>query len=193
MWEAFAAATAALPGGTESEVAEAGLRGALDVFGARRVEIEVRAATGERRYAQDGPGQDNAVAGLPGPAITRSMAVSGETVGELTVWLSEPTLPVPRDEAAISAYGDALGGALHDAAARARVAALEEKVAYDNVRDQLTGLLSRTRHLPHHLLQLERLASTGHAHQQRMPIHRKQRIQRHLHLLGGFSAQRAGI
>jgi len=143
MWEAFAAATAALPGGTESDVAEAGLRGALDVFGARRVEIEVHAGTGERRYAQDGPGQDNAVAGLPGPAITRSMAVSGETVGELTVWLSEPALPVPRDEAAISAYGDALGGALHDAAARARVAALEEKVAYDNLRDGLTGLLNR--------------------------------------------------
>ncbi len=143
MWEAFAAATAALPGGTESEVARAGLRGALDVFGARRVEIEVRTRDGERRYAEDGPGQDNAVAGLPGPAITRSMAVSGEIVGELTVWLSEPTLPVPRDEAAISAYGDALGGALHDAAAHERVAALEEKVAYDTVHDQLTGLLNR--------------------------------------------------
>jgi diguanylate cyclase (GGDEF)-like protein len=143
IWESFAAATAVLPGGTESDVAEAGLRGALDVFGARRVEIELHTQTGERRYAQDGPGQDNAVAGLPGPAITRSMAVSGEIVGELTVWLSEPTLPAPRDEAAISAYGDALAGALHDAAARARVAALEETVAYDTLRDRLTGLLNR--------------------------------------------------
>jgi diguanylate cyclase (GGDEF)-like protein len=143
MWEAFAAATAALPGGTESEVAQAGLRGALDVFGARRVEIEVRTKNGERRYAEDGPGQDNVLAGLPGPAITRSMAVSGEIVGELTVWLSEPTLPVPRDEAAISAYGDALGGALHDAAVHERVTALEERVAYDTVHDQLTGLLNR--------------------------------------------------
>jgi diguanylate cyclase (GGDEF)-like protein len=143
MWEAFAAATAALPGGTESEVAQAGQRGALDVFGARRVEIEVRTNNGERRYAEDGPGQDNVLAGLPGPAITRSMAVSGEVVGELTVWLSEPTLPVPRDEAAISAYGDALGGALHDAAVHERVTALEERVAYDTVHDQLTGLLNR--------------------------------------------------
>jgi diguanylate cyclase (GGDEF)-like protein len=143
MWEAFAAAAAALPAGTESEVAAAGLRGALDVFGARRVEIEVRGPAGERRYAEDGPGQDNAVAGLPGPAITRSMAVSGEIVGELTVWLSEPTLPAPRDEAAISAYGDALGAALHDAAAHERVVELQQRVAYDTLHDQLTGLKNR--------------------------------------------------
>ena len=38
-----------------------------------------------------------------GPAITRSMAVAGRPVGELTVWLGEPGLPVPRDEAAIAA------------------------------------------------------------------------------------------
>ncbi|MGX6602653.1 putative bifunctional diguanylate cyclase/phosphodiesterase [Micromonosporaceae bacterium Da 78-11] len=143
MWEAFAAATATLPGGTQADVVEAGLHGALDVFGARRVEIEVRAEDGPRQYAQDGPGQDNTVAGLPGPAITRSMAVAGEVVGELTVWLSEPTLPVPRDEAAISAFGDALAGALHDAAAHERVAQLQERVDYDTVHDQLTGLMNR--------------------------------------------------
>jgi diguanylate cyclase (GGDEF)-like protein len=143
MWEAFAAATAALPGGAEIDVVRSGLRGALDVFGARRVEIEVRAEDGQRRYADDGPGQDNVVAGLPGPAITRTMAVGGEVVGELTVWLSEPTLPVPRDEAAISAYGDALAGALHDAAAHERVAELQERVAYDTVHDPLTGLMNR--------------------------------------------------
>jgi diguanylate cyclase (GGDEF)-like protein len=144
VWEAFAAATAVLPAGSESDVVRTGLRGALDVFGARRVEIEVRTKNGERRYAVDGPGQDNAVAGLPGPAITRSMAVSGEIVGELTVWLSEPRLPVPRDEAAISAYGDALAGALHDAAAHERVAELEEQVAHDARQDRLTGLINRT-------------------------------------------------
>jgi diguanylate cyclase (GGDEF)-like protein len=143
MWEAFAAATAALPGGSETDVVRAGLRGALNVFGGRRVEIEVRADDGQRRYAEDGPGQDNLVAGLPGPAITRTMAVGGEVVGELTVWLSEPTLPVPRDEAAISAYGDALAGALHDAAAHERVAELQERVAYDTVHDPLTGVMNR--------------------------------------------------
>jgi diguanylate cyclase (GGDEF)-like protein len=96
------------------------------------------------RYAEDGPGTENPAAGLPGPAITRTMAVSGEVIGELTVWLSEPTLPVPRDEAAISAYGDALAGALHDAATHERVAVLEQRVEYDAVHDQLTGLMNRT-------------------------------------------------
>ncbi|MBM2623460.1 EAL domain-containing protein [Actinoplanes sp. LDG1-06] len=144
MWEAFSAATATLPGGTEAEVVRAGLGAALEVFGARRVEIEVRDQDGERGYAQDGPGQDNAIAGLPGPAITRSMAVAGETVGELTVWLAEPTLPAPRDEAAISAFGDVLAGALHDAATRARVAELEEQSTRDLTQDRLTGLLNRT-------------------------------------------------
>ncbi|MDY7087513.1 MAG: bifunctional diguanylate cyclase/phosphodiesterase [Actinomycetota bacterium] len=143
MWEAFSAATATLPAGTEAEVVRAGLGAALDVFGARRVEIEVRGRDGERRYAKDGPGQDNVVAGLPGPAITRTMEVAGDAVGELTVWLADPTLPVPRDEAALSAFGDALAGALHDAATRTRLAELEERITRDLTQDRLTGLLNR--------------------------------------------------
>jgi diguanylate cyclase (GGDEF)-like protein len=144
MWEAFAQATPALPGGSLADVAAAGLRGALTVFGARRAEIEVRGEDGLTRYAEDGPGTENPAAGLPGPAITRTMAVAGEVVGELTVWLSEPTLPVPRDEAAISAYGDALAGALHDAAAHEQVAQLQRRVDYETVHDLLTGLMNRT-------------------------------------------------
>jgi diguanylate cyclase (GGDEF)-like protein len=144
MWEAFAAAIGTLPGGSESEVVEAGLSGALAVFGARRVEIELHTEGEPRQYAEDGPGQDNVLAGLPGPAITRTMGVGGEIVGELTVWLSEPTLPAPRDEAAITAYGDALAGALHDAAAREHLSELQEQLSYRIVHDQLTGLRNRT-------------------------------------------------
>jgi len=143
-WEAFARATAALPGAVESEVATAGLRGALDVFGARRVEIEVLRPDGRHnRYAEDGPGQDADASGLPGPVITRSMAVAGSPVGELTVWFAEPTLPVVRDELAVSAYADALAGALHDAAARERLAALDARSSHLAVHDPLTGLLNR--------------------------------------------------
>ncbi|GIF12468.1 putative bifunctional diguanylate cyclase/phosphodiesterase [Actinoplanes teichomyceticus] len=143
MWEAFAAATARLPGASEAEVARAGLRGALDVFGARRVELELRGECGSRRYTEDGPGQGPEVA-TSGPAVTRSMAVAGRPVGELTVWLGEPTLPVPRDEAAITAYGEALAGALHDAAAHQRIAELDARVAHDRVHDPLTGLINRS-------------------------------------------------
>ncbi|AEV81869.1 diguanylate cyclase [Actinoplanes sp. SE50] len=142
MWEAFAAATARLPGTTEAEVARAGLRGALDVFGARRAELELRSEQGSRRYAEDGPGQNPDVA-RSGPAVTRGMAVAGRPVGELTVWLGEPTLPAARDEAAITAYGEALAGALHDAAAHQRITELDALVAHDRVHDPLTGLSNR--------------------------------------------------
>jgi diguanylate cyclase (GGDEF)-like protein len=144
-WEAFARAIATLPGSGEAEVAAAGLSGALDVFGARRVEIEVLLPDGSHdRYAQDGPGQDVDASGLPGPVITRAMEVAGTPVGELTVWFAEPTLPVIRDELAVSAYADALAGALHDAAARVRLAALDARSSHDAVHDPLTGLLNRT-------------------------------------------------
>ncbi|HEU4346160.1 MAG TPA: bifunctional diguanylate cyclase/phosphodiesterase [Actinoplanes sp.] len=143
-WAAFAKATADLPGTVEREVIDAGLRGALDVFGARRVEIEINAPDGGRRhYHRDAPGQDPAASGLPGPAITRSMAVGETAIGELTVWMAEPTLPVIRDELAVSAYGDAVAGALHDAAAHERMAGLEARMARDEVTDPLTGLANR--------------------------------------------------
>jgi diguanylate cyclase (GGDEF)-like protein len=143
-WEDFARATGALPGAVEAEVAAAGLRGALDVFGARRVEIEVLRPDGfHRRYVEDAPGPDVEASGLLGPVITRTMAVADAPVGELTVWLAEPTLPAARDELAVSAYGDALAGALHDAAARERLVELEARVAHDATHDPLTGLLNR--------------------------------------------------
>ena len=145
IWEAFARATATLPGAAESQVAAAGLRGALDVFGARRAEIDVlRPDGGHHRYAQDASGQDVDASGLPGPVITRSMAVAGAPVGELTVWFAEPTLPAARDEFAVSAYADALAGALHYAAGRERLAALDARSSHDAVHDPLTGLLNRT-------------------------------------------------
>lgn len=144
IWEAFATAIADLPGTVEADVVQAGLRGALDVFGARRVEIEINVAGGRNRYFLDAPGQDIAAAGLPGPVITRTMAVGDTQLGELTVWLAEPTLPVARDEAAVSAYGDAVAGALHDAAAHKRLAELTERVSLFETSDALTGLLNRS-------------------------------------------------
>ncbi|MEV8505253.1 bifunctional diguanylate cyclase/phosphodiesterase [Actinoplanes sp. NPDC051475] len=176
VWEAFARATRTLGGSTEAAVAQAGLRGALDVFGALRVEIEVTlphhaggqpvsvpgsgmaplprrtrpelslevdpARYGSRRYVDDAP-QDPLPGAAPGPVITRSMIVGGTTVGEITVWLAEPTLPAARDELAVSAYADALAGALHDAAAHERLVLLDAQVTHDSVHDQLTGVANR--------------------------------------------------
>jgi diguanylate cyclase (GGDEF)-like protein len=143
-WEAFAAATATLPARRIGDVVDAGLRGALDVFGASRAEVEVNGVDGPLRSAQDGPGRDDTANVLAGPAITRTMTVGGEVVGELTVWLAEPTLPAPRDESAISAYADALAAALHDAAAHEHVARLQRLVEDDTLHDRLTGLTNRS-------------------------------------------------
>ncbi|PRY28008.1 bifunctional diguanylate cyclase/phosphodiesterase [Pseudosporangium ferrugineum] len=188
VWEAFARATRALGGPTEAAVVQAGLRGALDVFGARRVEIEVTLPAGPlhvvagspengpvadappprlteplarpqvlieadatrngRRYVDDAP-QDPLPGAAPGPVVTRTMTVGETVVGEITVWLAEPTLPAARDELAVSAYADALAGALHDAAAHERLVVLDAQVAYEGIHDQLTGLANR-RALLHH-------------------------------------------
>ncbi|MFI5935541.1 putative bifunctional diguanylate cyclase/phosphodiesterase [Actinoplanes sp. NPDC051494] len=139
IWEAFARATRTLGGVTEAVVAAAGLRGALDVFGARRVEIDV---AGERRYVADAT-QEPMPGSMPGPVITRAMTVGGTRVGDLTVWLAEPAMPGAQDELAVSAYADALAAALHDAAANERLALLDTQVAYEGVHDPLTGLANR--------------------------------------------------
>jgi diguanylate cyclase (GGDEF)-like protein len=143
MWEAFATATARLPGASEAEVARAGLRGALDVFGASRAELEVHTGHGRRRYAQDGPGLEGIDGTRSGAAVTRTMVVAGRPLGELTVWLGGAGLPGPRDEAAIAAFGEALAGALHDAAAHQRIAELDARATHDRLHDPLTGLINR--------------------------------------------------
>ncbi len=85
MWEAFAAASAILAGGSRAEVVRAALRSAADVFEAKRVTIEVPADSGPDKYTYESPSHR-----WSGPVITRTLAVGGEIVGELTVWLSEP-------------------------------------------------------------------------------------------------------
>ncbi|MEV6598092.1 GGDEF domain-containing phosphodiesterase [Actinoplanes sp. NPDC051346] len=169
VWEAFARATRTLGGPTEAVVAAAGLRGALDVFGARRVEIEVSLPLASdathspphsseavrpplveidsgrghrRRYVGDAL-PVSAPGAAPGPVITRTMAVGDTEVGEITVWLAQPTMPAARDELAVSAYADVLAGSLHDAAAHERLALLDARVAHDGAHDQLTGLANR--------------------------------------------------
>ncbi|MFI5492765.1 putative bifunctional diguanylate cyclase/phosphodiesterase [Actinoplanes sp. NPDC051859] len=137
LWAAFARATRALSGPDEAVVAAAGLRGALDVFGAQRVRIEVGGAGG-RQYAAQATHDET-----PGPVRTRTMAVGGTTVGVLTVWFAGPVPPGPHEELAVSAYADVLAAALHDAAAHERLALLDAQVAYDNVHDHLTGLANR--------------------------------------------------
>jgi diguanylate cyclase (GGDEF)-like protein len=150
IWQAFAQATRTLGGLEEGDVAAAGVRGAREVFGAQRVELDVAQPDGlPRRYAAAGSGDvaeiDPAapVRRPVGPVVVRPMTVGGVAVGELTVWLPHASSLASRDELAVSAYGDALGGALHDAATHQRLAALRARSSHDAVHDPLTGLANR--------------------------------------------------
>jgi diguanylate cyclase (GGDEF)-like protein len=150
IWLAFARATRTLGGLSEQDVAAAGVLGARDVFGAARVELDVAQADGtRRRYAAGSAGDvaeidPHGSAGRPaGPVVVRPMAVGGVPVGELSVWLAQTSSAATRDELAVSAYGDALGGALHDAATHERLTALSARSSHAAVHDPLTGLANR--------------------------------------------------
>ena len=81
-------------------MAAAGVRGARDVFGAQRVELDVAQPHGRpRRYAAAASGDvaeiDPAapVRHPAGPVVVRTMTVGGAAVGELTVWLASRVVP----------------------------------------------------------------------------------------------------
>jgi diguanylate cyclase (GGDEF)-like protein len=150
IWRAFGQATRTLGGLSEDDIAAAGVLGARDVFGASRVELDIAQPDGtSRRYAAAGSGEVSEVdpagnTGRPaGQVMVQTMAVGGVPVGELKVWLPPASASAGRDQLAVSAYGDALGGALHDAATHQRLTALRARSSHDAVHDPLTGLANR--------------------------------------------------
>ncbi|WP_369916174.1 putative bifunctional diguanylate cyclase/phosphodiesterase [Plantactinospora sp. KBS50] len=185
IWRTFADATGALNQLDERGVATAGVTGALALFGADRVSIDVARLDGQwRRYHGDGTGEvaDEAIpaqsrsdqsmswlpdrrargpggwrfaepAGPAGPApdtdgrdreLNRSLTVGAVHVGELRVRLPAAVDPGLRDQAALSAFADALGAALHDAATHQELRVLAERSSYEARHDALTGLCNRS-------------------------------------------------
>ncbi|MFC0562617.1 putative bifunctional diguanylate cyclase/phosphodiesterase [Plantactinospora siamensis] len=197
IWRTFADATGALNQLDERGVATAGIAGALALFGAERVFIDVARSDGHwRRYEGDGTGEVRAEAvppqqrsdqprpwlasRAPRPLLTsgfveltepadadpagrdragappgpdaaardretaRSLTVGAVHVGELRVRFPAPVDPGLRDQAALSAFADALGAALHDAATHRELAVLAERSSYQARHDALTGLFNRT-------------------------------------------------
>ncbi|MFC7544809.1 putative bifunctional diguanylate cyclase/phosphodiesterase [Plantactinospora sp. GCM10030261] len=205
VWRTFAEATSALNKLNERGVATAGVTGALALFTAESVELDVARGDGQwRRYrgGSDGKVTDEAmtpplgparvrgqsrggstaagsrpprvataafggdvagfgsdVAGFgsdvarfeepggPGtgeePELSRSLLVGAVHVGELRVRLPRSVYPGPRDRAALSAFADALGAALHDAATHRELRVLTARSSYEARHDPLTGLLNR--------------------------------------------------
>nr|WP_244366814.1 bifunctional diguanylate cyclase/phosphodiesterase [Micromonospora echinofusca] len=151
IWRAFAEATSALNQLDERGVALAGVRGALGLFGAELVEVDVSRSDGRlSRYRGDASGRI-VERDLPtGPAaehgeqeLTRSLRVGTTHIGELRVRFPRTARPGPRERDALAAYSDALAAALHDAATHRELRQLTARSSYEAVHDALTSLANR--------------------------------------------------
>ncbi|SDY72837.1 diguanylate cyclase/phosphodiesterase [Micromonospora pattaloongensis] len=150
-WHEFARATGALNQLDERSVAAAGISGALTLFGAEQVEVDVVRADGvPHRYTGRPDGVITDAAAPAGSSretgdnvLVRSLLVGGLPVGELRVWLPRSALPGAREQNALSAFGDALGAALHDAATHRELRLITARSSYEAVHDSLTNLLNR--------------------------------------------------
>ncbi|WP_238162141.1 putative bifunctional diguanylate cyclase/phosphodiesterase [Micromonospora endolithica] len=150
-WRAFADATAALNQLDERGVATAAVTGALTLFHAELVDIDVARADGRwRRYRGDPSGQlvDLEVGAPAGAApeeheLVRALTVGDTKVGELRVRLPRSAPPSPREHDAVAAFSDALAAALHDAATHRELRLVTARSSYEAVHDPLTGLANR--------------------------------------------------
>jgi diguanylate cyclase (GGDEF)-like protein len=151
-WQVFASATRALNQLDERGVAEAGIRGANLLFAPERVEVEVMRLDGaRRRYTGDSTGTvaESTTTEAPPPAdpdrvASRALVVGGVQVGDLRLHFSRQGALLPRDQMALSAYSDALGAALHDAATHRELRLMSARSLHDAMHDPLTGLINRT-------------------------------------------------
>ncbi|TYB95908.1 bifunctional diguanylate cyclase/phosphodiesterase [Micromonospora sp. WP24] len=150
-WRTFAESTAALNQLDERGVAGAAVAGALALFHAELVDVDVARADGSWwRYRGDAAGGlvDREVA-EPGPAepeeheLVRPLAVGDLPVGRLRVRFPRSAPPVGRDRDAVAAFGDALAAALHDAATHRELRQVTARSSYEAVHDPLTGLANR--------------------------------------------------
>ncbi|MEU5783631.1 putative bifunctional diguanylate cyclase/phosphodiesterase [Micromonospora lupini] len=151
-WRAFAEATAALNQLDERGVASAAVTGALALFNAELVDVDVARADGRwRRYRGDAGGQllDREV-GPPDRSepdeyeLVRSLSVGAALVGQLRVRFPRSAPPAMRERDAVAAFGDALAAALHDAATHRELRLVTARSSYEAVHDPLTGLANRT-------------------------------------------------
>ncbi|WP_246447038.1 putative bifunctional diguanylate cyclase/phosphodiesterase [Micromonospora polyrhachis] len=168
-WRAFAEATRALNQLDERDVATAGIGGALVLFGAELVDVDVLRRDGRWwRYRGDASGRvvDRELTLPPRPegsdhGLTRSLMVGAVHVGELRVRFPRSVRPDEREQDALSAYGDALGAALHDAATHCELRIVTARSSYEALHDPLTSLVNRAAMLSKGDLALHQL---GHDH-----------------------------
>ncbi|MET8362064.1 bifunctional diguanylate cyclase/phosphodiesterase [Micromonospora sp. NPDC049580] len=151
-WRAFAEATAALNQLDERGVASAAVTGALALFNAELVDVDVARADGRwRRYRGDAGGRllDREVSPPDRSEpdeyeLVRPLSVGAAPVGQLRVRFPRSAPPATRERDAVAAFGDALAAALHDAATHRELRLVTARSSYEAVHDPLTGLANRT-------------------------------------------------
>ncbi|MDG9673167.1 bifunctional diguanylate cyclase/phosphodiesterase [Micromonospora sp. DH14] len=150
-WRAFAEATAALNQLDERGVASAAVTGALTLFNAELVDVDVARPDGRwHRYRGDAGGQlVDRETGPPEQSepdeheLSRALSVGAAPVGRLRVRFPRSAPPTARERDAVAAFGDALAAALHDAATHRELRLVTARSSYDAVHDPLTGLANR--------------------------------------------------
>ncbi|MGC4793196.1 putative diguanylate cyclase YfiN [Micromonospora saelicesensis] len=150
-WRAFAEATAALNQLDERGVASAAVTGALTLFNAELVDVDVARADGRwHRYRGDASGQlvDRETGSPDQPELdehelSRALSVGATPVGRLRVRFPRSAPPTARERDAVAAFGDALAAALHDAATHRELRLVTARSSYEAVHDPLTGLANR--------------------------------------------------
>ncbi|WP_258397715.1 putative bifunctional diguanylate cyclase/phosphodiesterase [Micromonospora noduli] len=150
-WRAFAEATAALNQLDERGVASAAVTGALTLFNAELVDVDVARADGRwHRYRGDAGGQlVDRETGSPDQSepdeheLSRALSVGATPVGRLRVRFPRSAPPTARERDAVAAFGDALAAALHDAATHRELRLVTARSSYEAVHDPLTGLANR--------------------------------------------------
>jgi diguanylate cyclase (GGDEF)-like protein len=142
-WNRYADAIRALRRhGDIAGIANAGARGALSLFRASEVVVELLAADGPTMRYTAGGGPLRRSAGVIA-SVSRPLEVAGGPVGTLTLHFSGAAGLRSRDRAALAAYADALGVAVHDAATHAALRHATERAVDEAVRDPLTKLFNR--------------------------------------------------
>jgi diguanylate cyclase (GGDEF)-like protein len=142
-WNRYANAIRALRQHSDiAGVANTGARGALGLFRATEVVIELLDSDGPTMRYTAGSVPARSHAGVVA-SVSRPLEVAGGPVGTLTLRFSGAVGLRSRDRAALAAYADALGVALHDAATHAALRHATERAVDDAVRDPLTKLFNR--------------------------------------------------
>ena len=155
-WMEFAAATQALNRLDEFDAVSAAIPGAARLFYAGTVEVSIRRADGSIQYyhgGADGPVRAGRVvdeADTDGDRVASRRLVVGEAdIGELRLRFSRPVRLTRREGMQLSAFGDALAAALHDAASHQQLQALSERSSQEALHDLLTAIGNRSALLTH--------------------------------------------